>query len=311
MDSYGFAVIATGVILFGLVSKRLEGTMLTAPMVFVAFGLVTGEAVFGAAKLEFGHEFIRGLAEITLILVLFSDASRIDLKQLRRDHNLPVRTLLVGMPLTIVLGAGLALAIPLGLEFWEAALLAAILAPTDAALGQTVVASPLVPVRIRQALNVESGLNDGIEVPVVLLFASLASAAQAGAGEERDWLVFGAMQVILGPIAGLGIMTPALVELNATVGADVDAAVAADANLRLIGYSIAESAGTPAIASCAIVNGATGAAAGKVAYISLEAGCSQTVWMGPQGVTCPLGLSIDWIAGELDIVLYYTIVAIA
>ena len=106
-------------------------------------------------------------------------------------------------------------------------------------------------------------------------------------------------------------MTPALVELNATVGADVDAAVAADANLRLIGYSIAESAGTPAIASCAIVNGATGAAAGKVAYISLEAGCSQTVWMGPQGVTCPLGLSIDWIAGELDIVLYYTIVAIA
>ena len=205
MDSYGFAVIATGVILFGLVSKRLEGTMLTAPMVFVVFGLVTGEAVFGAAKLEFGHEFIRGLTEITLILVLFSDASRIDLKQLRRDHSLPVRTLLVGMPLTILLGAGLALAIPLGLGLWEAALLAAILAPTDAALGQTVVASPLVPARIRQALNVESGLNDGIALPVVLLFASLASAAHAGAGEERDWLVFGAMQVILGPIAGVVI----------------------------------------------------------------------------------------------------------
>ena len=108
MDSYGFAVIAAGVILFGLVSKRLEGTMLTAPMVFVIFGLVTGEAVFGAANLEFDHEFIRGLAEITLILVLFSDASRIDLKRLRRDHDLPVRTLLIGMPLTILLGLVLA-----------------------------------------------------------------------------------------------------------------------------------------------------------------------------------------------------------
>ncbi len=205
MDSYGFAVIAAGVILFGLVSKRLEGTMLTAPMVFVIFGLVTGEAVFGAANLEFDHEFIRGLAEITLILVLFSDASRIDLKRLRRDHDLPVRTLLIGMPLTILLGLVLALAIPLGLGLWEAALLAAILAPTDAALGQTVVASPLVPPRIRQALNVEAGLNDGIALPVVLLFASLASAAHAGAGEERDWLTFGAMQITLGPIAGIVI----------------------------------------------------------------------------------------------------------
>ena len=154
MDTHGFALIAAGVIPFGLVSKKLEGTIITAPMVFAAFGLLIGEAVFGLADLDFGHGFIHGLAEVTLILVLFSDAARIDLRQLRRDHNLPVRMLLIGMPLTIVVGTLVALALPLGLGLWEAALLAAILAPTDAALGQSVVSSPLVPTRIRQALNI-------------------------------------------------------------------------------------------------------------------------------------------------------------
>ena len=204
MDTQGFAVIAAGVILFGLVSKRLQGTIVTAPMVFATFGLLIGDAAFGLAKLEFGRGFIHGLAEVTLVLVLFSDATRIDLRQLRRDHNLPVRMLVVGMPLTIFAGTLVALALPLGLGFWEAALLAAILAPTDAALGQSVVSSPLVPMRIRQALNVESGLNDGIALPVVLLFAGLASAAQAVDGEQ-NWILFGAMQVSLGPLAGIVI----------------------------------------------------------------------------------------------------------
>ncbi len=204
MDTHGFALIAAGVILFGLVSKKLEGTIVTAPMVFAAFGLLIGEAVFGLADLDFGQGFIHGLAEVTLILVLFSDAARIDLRQLRRDHNLPVRMLLIGMPLTILLGTLVALALPLGLGVWEAALLAAILAPTDAALGQSVVSNPLVPTRIRQALNVESGLNDGIALPLVLLFAALAGAAQVGEG-SRDWILFGAKQIALGPCAGLVI----------------------------------------------------------------------------------------------------------
>ncbi len=202
MDTHGFALIAAGVILFGLVSKKIEGTIITAPMVFAAFGLLIGEAVFGLANLDFGHGFIHGLAEVTLILVLFSDAARIDLRQLRRDHNLPVRMLLIGMPLTIVVGTLVALALPLGLGIWEAALLAAILAPTDAALGQSVVSSPLVPTRIRQALNVESGLNDGIALPLVLFFAGLAGAAHAGE-ESQNWILFGAKQITLGPMAGL------------------------------------------------------------------------------------------------------------
>ncbi len=202
MDTHGFDLIAADVILFGLVSKKLEGTIITAPMVFAAFGLLIGEAVFGLANLDFGHGFIHGLAEVTLILVLFSDAARIDLRQLRRDHNLPVRMLLIGMPLTIVVGTLIALALPLGLGIWEAALLAAILAPTDAALGQSVVSSPLVPTRIRQALNIESGLNDGIALPLVLLFAGLAGAAHADE-DSRNWILFGAKQITLGPLGGL------------------------------------------------------------------------------------------------------------
>ena len=170
-------------------------------MVFAAFGLLIGPAVFGLARLDFDHKFVHGIAEVTLILVLFSDAVRIDLRLLRRDHNLPVRMLLIGMPLTIVLGTLVGLALPLGLSLWEAALLAAILAPTDAALGLLVVSSPLVPTRIRQALNVESGLNDGIALPVVLIFASLASVG--GVAADQNWITFAAMQVTLGPITGV------------------------------------------------------------------------------------------------------------
>ena len=202
MDTPGFAIIAGAVVLFALFSKRLQSTIITPPLVFTAFGLVVGSAVLGWADLDFGDGLVHGLAEITLILVLFSDAARIDLRQLRRDHDLPIRMLLIGMPLTIGAGMAVALVLPLGLSLWEAALLAAVLAPTDAALGQPVVSSPLVPARIRQALNIESGLNDGIALPMVLFFAALAGAAHAGEGGQ-NWILFGTQQVTLGPLAGI------------------------------------------------------------------------------------------------------------
>ena len=204
MDIYGIAIIAAGVILFAAISNRLRDTVLTPPMIFAGFGLLIGSAVFGLVDLDVEHEFIHGLAEVTLILVLFSDAARIDLRQVRRDHNLPVRLLLVGLPLIVIAGTAVAFALPLGLTFWQAALLAAILAPTDAALGQSVVSSPRVPARIRQALNIESGLNDGIALPLVLFFACLASAV-GGESEAQNWLVFGAKQIGLGPLAGVAI----------------------------------------------------------------------------------------------------------
>ena len=183
MDTTGFAVIAAGVVLFALVSGRLQNSILTGPLLFAAFGFVIGDAVLGWAHLDFGHGFIHGLAEVTLIFVLFSDAARIDLREVR-NQNLPFRMLLIGMPLIVVAGTLVGLLVPLGLGFWQVALLAVILAPTDAALGQSVVSNPGVPVRIRQALNIESGLNDGIALPVVLLFAALAGGHGETPGVE-------------------------------------------------------------------------------------------------------------------------------
>lgn len=203
MNSLGFAVIAAALILYGVVSRRLETSPVTGPMVFVALGLAIGSAGLGLADLEFDHGVVHTLAELTLVLVLFSDAARIDLGAVRRYHDLPVRMLAIGMPLTIVLGVLAALALPLGLGLWEAAVLAAILAPTDAALGQSVVTNREVPPRIRQALNVESGLNDGIALPAVLLFASFAS--MSAVGNDGNWLAFAAMQVTLGPLAGAAV----------------------------------------------------------------------------------------------------------
>jgi NhaP-type Na+/H+ or K+/H+ antiporter len=196
--------VALALIAFGLVSKKLEGSIVTGPMLFSVFGFVAGPALLGLVPVHVSNESVHLLAEVTLILVLFSDAANIDLAQLRRDHNLPVRMLGIGMPLTIVLGAAAALFLFDDLSFWEAALLAAILVPTDAALGQAVVSNRLVPVRIRQALNVESGLNDGIALPFVLVFAAFASAMH-GDTNAGEWVMFAGKQVILGPIAGIAI----------------------------------------------------------------------------------------------------------
>ncbi len=204
MDVTGVLAITLALIAFGLISRKIEGTILTGPILFSVFGLIAGPAAFGLIPLQISNEGLHLLAEVTLILVLFSDAANIDLAQLRRDHNLPVRMLLIGMPLTIALGAMVAFLFFDGLGPWEAALLAAILAPTDAALGQAVVSNRLVPVRIRQALNVESGLNDGVALPFILLFAAFASAMHAETN-AAEWLVFGAKQVVFGPLAGIAI----------------------------------------------------------------------------------------------------------
>lgn len=202
MDTESFLVIAAGLVAFAMISGKLSNTIITPPMIFAAFGLVISGAVLGIADVEFENDIIHTLAELTLVFVLFTDAARIDLKLLRRDHNLPVRLLVGGLPLTIIAGTAVGLLLLPGFTLWQAALLAAVLAPTDAALGQAVVSSPLVPARIRQAINVESGLNDGIALPVVLLFASLASAEHASV-DAGFWLQFGALQIILGPIVGI------------------------------------------------------------------------------------------------------------
>jgi NhaP-type Na+/H+ or K+/H+ antiporter len=183
---------------YTMVARRLASTAVTAPMLFIGFGLLlsqTGWMPQGEAE-----EILHLLAEVALILVLFFDAAQTDLRALRRQHTWPVRMLLIGLPLAILLGTfGAWLVLPA----WPIValfLLASILAPTDAALGQAVVTNAIVPMRARRALTVESGLNDGIALLAVLLFASLTAEEMVQNGV--DWLLFGLKQMTLGPLVG-------------------------------------------------------------------------------------------------------------
>ena len=171
---WSLTTVALAMIAVAAVSRRLTGTPITPAILFVSIGLVVGPEVLDAVDISSTTSTVRALAEATLALVLFADASRIDFARLRREVSVPLRLLGLGLPLTIALGALGAAVILDQLTFGEALILAVILAPTDAALGQAVVTEPRVPGRIRQSLNVESGLNDGICVP--LLFAAVAAA---------------------------------------------------------------------------------------------------------------------------------------
>lgn len=201
MENSFVLVLAVFLLGFGLISKRLETSPLTPAMVFAGFGFLVGPVGLRLLELDLGGEVLHQLAEATLVLVLFADAATINLRILKKSFHLPLRLLGVGLPLTI--GAGLLTArwIFPELGIWGAALLATIVAPTDAALGQAVVSSHKVPVRIRQALNVESGLNDGICLPFVMLFLALA----LGGGDHSTayWATYALAQLALGPLAGV------------------------------------------------------------------------------------------------------------
>jgi NhaP-type Na+/H+ or K+/H+ antiporter len=198
-----FGILAAVLFLYSLVSRRLDRLAITAPMVFVAAGILLGPDVLDLTELELTSETGLLLAEVALVIVLFSDAARINLSALAGNRSLPARLLGLGMPMTIGLGM-LAGALLLDqIEFWEAAIIAAVLAPTDAALGQVVVSSERVPQRIRQAINVESGLNDGLSIPFLFLFVGLAvSEAEITA---TGWLGFVAEQVGLGALVGFAV----------------------------------------------------------------------------------------------------------
>lgn len=204
MELSGIAIVAAGVFAYALVSRRLSGTPITLPIVFAAFGWLIGSGGLDLAPIDSSHGVIHAIAELTLILVLFSDAARIDLRGLIADHNLPLRMLAIAMPLTVILGALVGMLIFPEASLAMALLVSAILAPTDAALGQSVVSDKRVPVRIRQTLNVESGLNDGLALPLVLIAASFLVAPQAG-GSLADLALFALLQVVLGPLVGVGV----------------------------------------------------------------------------------------------------------
>ncbi|MGB2851088.1 MAG: sodium:proton antiporter [Solirubrobacterales bacterium] len=192
-------------VLFGysLLSRRLERQNISAPMLFVLAGILLGPDVAGLTDLELTSETGLLLAEVALVVVLFADASRIDLRGLRTNRVLPERLLGIGMPLTIALGTAAGALLLTDIEFWEAAMIAAVLAPTDAALGQAVVSSKRVPTRIRQALNVESGLNDGLSIPFLFLFTGLAVAETNV--DATGWISFALEQVGYGALIGAAV----------------------------------------------------------------------------------------------------------
>jgi NhaP-type Na+/H+ or K+/H+ antiporter len=171
---WDLAIVALAVLLVAGISRELIDTPVTAPMVFVAIGLLMGPLVADEFDIAPTSGTVRVLAEATLAVVLFSDASRVRLRALRAEYSVPVRLLALGLPLTIALGAVLGAGLFTQLTFAEALVLAVVLAPTDAALGQAVVTEPRLPSRIRQGLNVESGLNDGICVPLLLIVLAAA-----------------------------------------------------------------------------------------------------------------------------------------
>jgi NhaP-type Na+/H+ or K+/H+ antiporter len=230
------AIVAAALLAVAAVSRRLIDTPVTPAMVFVLIGLLIGPLVLGDVEFPPTSATLRALAEATLTVVLFADASRIKLRELGREYAVPLRLLGIGLPLTIAVGAAIAAALFGSLSVPDAVVLAIVLAPTDAALGQAVVTEPRLPSRIRQGLNVESGLNDGICVPLLLIalavadvqdktttghhavtivaeeigygllggaIAGLAAAAVVVVGHRRDLISGSWLQVI--PIAGAAL----------------------------------------------------------------------------------------------------------
>lgn len=196
------ALFAGLLFVYGLVSARIE-RVATAPIVFTLAGIIAPRLVPGLRSPDYHLERFLWVAEFGLVLLLFTDATRTDLALLRKIQSLPARLLGPGLLLTIGLGALVALVLLRELALWEACIVGAILAPTDAGLGQVIVESPRVPARIREALNVEAGLNDGLSVPFLLFFMALAGAA--GGSTEASFAVFVGQQLGLGVLVGAGI----------------------------------------------------------------------------------------------------------
>jgi NhaP-type Na+/H+ or K+/H+ antiporter len=191
------------ILLYSMVSGRIDRTILTAPIVFTAAGIIVFLVLPAVWEQEGNVEVFMKAAEVGLVLLLFTDACRVDRQVLKSMRNLPARLLSVGMLLTILLGALGARVVFRQLSLLEAGILAAILAPTDAGLGQIIVNSPRVPMKIRQALNVEAGLNDGLSVPFLLFFMALVGSD--GGSQKASLTRFIVEQLGYGALVGVGI----------------------------------------------------------------------------------------------------------
>jgi NhaP-type Na+/H+ or K+/H+ antiporter len=199
----GIVILTSVFVLYALVASKLERLSITAPMVFVVAGFLLGQSVTDQLDISLTSEPVLLIVELTLALLLFADASTVRLREVEGDARLPGRLLLIGLPLTIALGTVIAVLLLPTAGWAAAALIASILAPTDSALGLAIFTNRAVPVRIRRALNVESGLNDGIATPFVTLFVTLVVSEEAGAGGH--WLLEAGKQIGLALVVAVGV----------------------------------------------------------------------------------------------------------
>ena len=197
----GLVILGGILVVYALLASRLDRLSITAPMVFVVAGLILGPKAADLLPAALDGETGRVIVELTLAILLFADASTVRLRDAETDSTLPIRLLFIGLPLTIAAGTLLARVLFPHTPFASVALVATILAPTDASLGLAVFTNPAVPVRIRRALNLESGLNDGLATPFITLFvAMLVSEEHVG---TRDWLVEASKEVALAILTGV------------------------------------------------------------------------------------------------------------
>ena len=229
---------------YGLVSRLAERSPVTAPMVFVAIGIIASPLVTGILSVKIDAGVVQIIASVTLVLVLFVDASTISVPSLIQERSLPLRLLLIGLPLTMLFGSIAGFLIFQDMRIWVVLLMALILSPTDAALGQAVVTNPAIPERIRRAINVESGLNDGMALPPILV--CIAALSEAGTGDRGTdyWINFTLKQLILGPIAGIfvGWLGGLLVDKASRAGwMNETYQRMSSASLAVIAYAAAES----------------------------------------------------------------------
>jgi NhaP-type Na+/H+ or K+/H+ antiporter len=203
-------ILAIFGLLFSAIAGRVERSPVSAPIIYIFFGVLLGPLGLGLLSMEVAAVELRVIADLTLALVLFIDAANADLRTLRSHAIIPRRMLLIGLPLCIVLGAWLGTLVFPDMGLWEVCVLATMLAATDAALGKAVVTNPAVPARVREGLNVESGLNDGLAVPVLFVFLALASGA---ASEEQGREL--ALTLVLEEL-GIGVLV-AVVLVTASV----------------------------------------------------------------------------------------------
>jgi NhaP-type Na+/H+ or K+/H+ antiporter len=197
------AVLGAFAFAYSVVAGRLERTPINGALVFLAFGVLAGPHALGLLDLSTEGEVLRTIAELTLALVLFTGSSNADLATLRRSFRIPQRLLLIGLPLTIAFGFGVGRLLFPDLPLLSVAILATMLAPTDADLGEAVITNEAVPAPEREGLNVESGLNDGICVPILFTFLALVSGAEGSTSGIAMALI--AEEIGIGLAAGVGL----------------------------------------------------------------------------------------------------------